>query len=794
MVSTQTTPSTSNTPPMRPRVAASQQCLVNSWAAALCWALFSGTAFGQPGVVIFSGKLPEVQLSASQVSVLSSALASRLDQAAVLVRAKKWDEAVEIYRGLAAEQTDRVVAIDENRFVSLGTFCQMQLAKLPPPGLAAYRQRVDAVAERLYREGLAARDEKQLHRVIGEFFCSSWGDDALLTIGELALERGDFAAARTAWEQISPLLRDPSGKSLWLALCGIDLNAKWADVDRAWQSRKEPPEWLAFPDTTIDLAEVRARLLLVSIRAGDFERAAVELDAFRRWHPAAEGRLGGQQVALAAALEKLLAAARQWKAIALQADWPTFAGSQTRSAIAAPIGAALAPAWEQPIDLKPLAGTPQVVQLGPGAPPRTLHEPARPLEIFPIAVEEDVVFADAVGIHAADPKTGKPTIAAKGLILPSEPKEPEQQVGQLPAMGIGLTLGVPRFTLNAAADILYARAGDLTSTRVDQNGDANHCELVGLDLRREGLLAFRAKLANPGWSFDGVPVRNADRLYVALRHGGATTQAAVACFDAATGDELWRTSICSADTPAGGLGGDVMHNLLTLASGRIYFNTNLGVVAAMDCEHGAICWLTKYPRATRKSFTPGEAMPPHFERDPSPCCYSDGLLFIAPADTPSMFALDADTGKTLWTCDAFPDAVQVLGVKGQGVVASGTRLAVLDICTGKPKWIWPKSNTAEIRGTGRGLIAGNEVFWPARNEIYAIDLDSGVPTRQPIDLSSLGGNGANLAAAAGRLIVAGYDKLMVLAPAQPPRPQPPAPASADDIERTGRLSHQSIAK
>lgn len=778
---------------MCPAVAALHRYSVRWWAAVFCWVLYSGSAFGQPGVVIFSGRLPEVQLSAAQVSVVSSAVASRLGQSAELARAKKWDDAAEIYRGLAAEQSDRVVAIDEDRFVNLSAFCQMQLVKAPPPGLAAYRQRVDSVAERLYREGLVSRDEKKLHRVVDEFFGSSWGDDALLAIGEFALERGDFDAARAAWEQISPLLRDPSGKSLWLALCGIDLNANWAEVDRVWQARKEPPDWLAFPDTNIDLAEVRARLVLVSIRAGDFDRAAVELDAFRRWHPAAEGRLGGQQVVFAAALEKLLAAARQWKAVEPQADWTTFAGSQTRSAVAAPIGASLTPAWEQPIDLQPLSAAPQIVRLARGgAPPQKPREPGRSLETFPVAVGGNVLFADAAGIHAANLKTGKPAIAANGLIFQNERKESEQQVGQLPAMGIGLTLGVPRFTLNAVGNILYGRVGELTTTRIEQNEDVNRSELVGLDLRREGLLAFRAKLATTGWSFDGVPVRDAEHLYVALRRGGATTQAAVACFDATSGDEIWRTPVCSADTPAGGLGGEVTHDLLTLASGRIYFNTDLGVVAAVDCEHGAVCWLTKYPRATGKSLTPGEAMPPHFERDPSPCCYSDGLLFVAPSDTPSVFALDADTGKTLWACDAFPDAVQLLGVKGHSVVASGSRLAALDICTGQPKWVWPKNETAETRGIGRGLIAGSEIFWPARNEICVVDSENGAQTRPPIDIRSLGGNGANLAAAAGRLIVAGYDKLMVLAPR--PRPQPAAPANAGNVERTGRLSDRSIAK
>ena len=67
----------------------------------------------------------------------------------------------------------------------------------------------------------------------------------------------------------------------------------------------------------------------------------------------------------------------------------------------------------------------------------------------------------------------------------------------------------------------------------------------------------------------------------------STPHAYVACFDAATGRRLWRTSIGAADTPAGGLGDEITHNLLTLVGDRIYFNTNLGLVAALDAETAA---------------------------------------------------------------------------------------------------------------------------------------------------------------------------------------------------------------
>ena len=153
----------------------------------------------------------QVELTAPHVEVIPGATAARLEQARQLAAARSWDEAVDIYRELGADKSDRVVAIDGNRYLSLRNYCHLQIARLPAEGLAAYRRRVDASAEQLYRDGLAKRDEGLLRRVVDEWFCSSWGDDALMALGELALERGDYAAARRSWEQISPLLCAPNG-------------------------------------------------------------------------------------------------------------------------------------------------------------------------------------------------------------------------------------------------------------------------------------------------------------------------------------------------------------------------------------------------------------------------------------------------------------------------------------------------------------------------------------------------------------------------------------------------------
>src|SRR5262245_52238644 len=79
----------------------------------------------------FMGRPSQVELTAPHVEVVSGATTSRLEQARALIASRNWDEAVDIYRELAAEKSNRVVAIDDGRYVNLRTYCHLQLARLP---------------------------------------------------------------------------------------------------------------------------------------------------------------------------------------------------------------------------------------------------------------------------------------------------------------------------------------------------------------------------------------------------------------------------------------------------------------------------------------------------------------------------------------------------------------------------------------------------------------------------------------------------------------------------------------
>jgi hypothetical protein len=271
-----------------------------------------------------------------------------------------------------------------------------------------------------------------------------------------------------------------------------------------------------------------------------------------------------------------------------------------------------------------------------------------------------------------------------------------------------------------------------------------------------------------------------------MRRSDVTPRAYVACFDASSGTRpLWRTPIGAADTPAAGVTHEITHNLLTLVGDRIYFNSNLGLVAALDAMDGDICWIRRYDRGAAEPVVRGRTGPLHFHRDPSPALYHAGLVIVAPADAPNIFALDAVTGQTVWSTDKLPDTLHLLGVVGQNLITSGNRLAAIDVHTGKLKFIWPESEHAGIRGMGRGIVAGLEVFWPTRSEIYVIHGATGQRTRRPIQLGAISESGANLAAAHGRLIVAGRDKVMLFGPATvPPRRRQEKSNAAEPLATT----------
>ncbi len=749
-----------------------------------------------------------------------SAIRTQLERVKAYVADSQWDEAVESLRRVMESGGGKMIAITPTRYVNLADYCHVQIASLPDAGLSLYRQRVDASARAAYEEAVETRDASRLAGIVDNLFCSSWGDDALWMLGEMELERGHYSAARRAWEMLielppsriparfyeasrklpnideltartldnSYILEDSGAEPYYqLRVNGILSDAESAALVRFWKARGFPFARLTYPGTSRPLADVRARLILVSVMEGSLDRARAELEAFNQLHPQARGRLAGRTVDYADTLGAMISAAESWPEPTPPDDWPTFAGDYTRNHIT-----------PRNLDLGPEAWTP--ISLGEAISAdaansrafslrRIGEEAQRLMSYHPVVVGDLILVNNQSQIFAFDRKTGKPA-------WPGDPMRPPGEIYADESVRLSNTrmnrgLGVPRFTMTVHDGKLFARLGSqVTGHPLESYESRTSGYLVCLDLSAQGRVIWkpdgRLMPDDERWAFEGAPVVEGPNLYVAMRKSDVRPQAYVACYEVETGRRRWRTLVCAAETPGGGQLPEITHNLLTYHQGTLYFNTNLGAVAALSAREGRLQWAALYPRARKASPDGKDKRTAHFYRDLNPCVYYRGKLLVAPADCESIFALDALSGEMLWESRLPEDVVHLLGVGHGNLLASGDTLWWLDAEGGKVLKRWPETSPL---GHGRGVLMGDQVIWPTNESLFVFDQQvsqTGLP-HSPILLTERGAAGGNLIAAGDLLLIATPEKLFAFrqqGPAPPRRmpnmarnpARPPAPA------------------
>jgi outer membrane protein assembly factor BamB len=737
------------------------------------------SSFGPPAFAQFplglnlGGPQNHFELSDSvYLDEADSATKTHLERVRIFINNQQWDEAVETLRQVMENQGERVVAVplpehisafysdlrppyDLRHFLSLRESCQLQLVSLPAEGLALYRDRVDPQAKKLFTTAKADRDEAGLVRLVDQFFASRWSDDALLMLGELALERGELGRARDCWQRILP--PDYWKRAGRAVVEDRDLQEQASKKGR--EAPKNPalktarPPWLVYPDSDIPRADVLARLALVSVVEGNTARSRPELLELERDFPQAQGRLGGRDVKFAEMLAGLAQSASEWPRALTSDDWTTFAGSPERTAVPRSNIDAGAVKWIQTLPKCPAV---EVNNLSTHRVGETAHDP---LSYFPLVVGDLLLVNTQSEILAYDIRTGKPAWGPDPVIYRDE------EFG-IDRRSTRSALGVPRFTMTAYENRLFVRLGNpVTSNQTEQPVPAAQGYLACLDLAAEGKLVWRTTVWDEKWAFEGAPLADGSRVYVGLRRSDVRPQAHIGCFDAATGELKWRRMVCSADTRGQGQMDEITSNLLTLHEGTLYYNTSLGAVAALEAVNGHVRWITEYPRARSGDLSKG---PSHFYRDLTPCVYDQGRLFVAPSDAAPILALDAATGLLLWKADPPLDdnAIHLLGVAGGNLWASGDRLQWMSADGGK-RDCWPLSDPSP-RSRGRGALVGDKVFWPTAHEIYIFDQRTGEQARQPIELSTRGApagdhlQGGNLLVAKGYLFIVTSDKIFAL--------------------------------
>jgi len=681
------------------------------------------------------------------------------------------------------------------RYLPVRRYGQLRLSALhntAPDALRIYRRQVDALAGRAFEEALAERDEAQLRDVVDAYFASSFGDDALFWLGEFAFQRGDMAVAREHWERISPAFRlatlrpddvsSAGGYPLWPLLRQVDLTERWVDVEPLVHGTRIG-NWLVYPDADVDLDQVRARLVLASLLEGDRARAAGELELFRRISPRAEGTLGGRRGRLVDLLADVLRQSDEWPQLrSALPGWPTFTGAASRNH-RAPRGVDVGgpPRWSVPLPRQTWLD-----EQGRAERMRVAEDARGLLSFHPVVAGNRVLFSTSdrrLALQAVGLDDGE--LLYRVGEGPDEESLPQgDPPGAAPSSVNYRSEGirhVPRFTSTVVDGRLYltlASPRDGGDQRLDRRD-----RLVGLDVEAEGKLVVDVRLQRPAWDgdwrFEGPPVCDGAWLYVSLQRVDAVrTESHVACFGLQRGELRWRRFVSASPTIGSGLSVAAANNLLALHQGRLYYNTNAGVVAGLRADSGEVDWVVRYPRSVSGEESDPAHNRQHAFRDLNPCLVDGDRVYVAPTDCNRLFSLDAPTGKLLWASatEEAADAVHLLGVGGGNLIASGDVLYWFDRFTGRMVARFPAAYHAaegfarpSPRGLGRGLLAGAEVYWPTRTAILVFSqqvggVDAAGRPRlvRRIDLASRGVAGGNLVIADETLIVAAADRLYAL--------------------------------
>lgn len=668
------------------------------------------------------GTLPKVRESVS-LDVNNTVL-KKMGSVRDYLLEKQWADAVDILMQISDEYGDSLYPESTGRYLRVSEYCQNLLAGFPREAILIYREKVDPRAKRWFEQARAESSEQPLLNIVEQALMSSYGDDALYRLGEIAWEQGALSQARFYWRKLIP---------------GVSVEQQSHDAGV-----------FQYPDTDLSIPEILARLILVSYFEGDFKRAQFELSVFRERYSEASGTLAGKQGNYVALLSSILADRALVSLPESRGEMRTFAGNQRRNYRSEKKVEVGAMAWEFEIPTKGFTDY--------------FRKPAfkRPIppSFFPVIHREHVFINDSERIYGLNWKSGLPAWStekeASPVIYPS-------RVGGVPRLPFRPVVGVPRYTMTVAEGRLYARMGSPVTSVAKDERLGLFSELVCLDLDQgQGKLLWKLSSAQLReqdfvWSFEGAPVISGSRLFVVLHRGFPEVQTNVACFSTETGELLWNQKVCLALRNIEEGINYISHLLLTLAEGQLYLATDMGAIAALDSRDGKINWIMTY--SSREDVTKKE-LSDHMKTGLTPCLYDRGILFVAPQDSNQLMAIDADTGLLFWQRELPEQVRSLLGVNQSTLIASGNQLLGIDRASGALRWK-VGSHDPEGFGFGRGLLAGDSVYWPLREEILMVNADQGF-LEQKIALRDLHGeSGGNLVIVGERLLIAQPQKITV---------------------------------
>ena len=257
---------------------------------------------------------------------------------------------------------------------------------------------------------------------------------------------------------------------------------------------------------------------------------------------------------------------------------------------------------------------------------------------------------------------------------------------------------------------------------------------------------------------------------IGARRSQNETRAFLLGYDAATGRTLWRTHVATGSWVNPGIritqGPDGAPPAMD--DGLAYYCSDQGTVAAVDLGNGSLRWLTQY--AQQSPFecelrTIGGARA-SITAPPNRPILAGRTLFVLPADSKHLIALDTATGAVKWRRSrSLNGAVGLflLAADSERVYVSGSAVICFDARTGALLW---RSVLLDSFPVGRGVVARDNVMVPVEGSIAMIDIPATGRLAEPVNWKTWRRNrvgSGNLTILDGRLLVARDDSLTLFA-------------------------------
>ena len=268
------------------------------------------------------------------------------------------------------------------------------------------------------------------------------------------------------------------------------------------------------------------------------------------------------------------------------------------------------------------------------------------------------------------------------------------------------------------------------------------------------------------------PIIVGDTVYVPTEHYTGAVSYYLSAYSLKTGEERWRTLICSSQLEVNMFGNAKLEYAATpmaVHEGTLYGTTNLGLNFSADAITGRVKWCSSYPVIPLpRTRLRGQNIRPVFFAN-NPILVHDGVMISTPLDSEFVIAMNIEDGNILWKMPYRSQAghqnhlVWTLGLLGEEAIFSGRGVVGVKVqpdAKGQPQVRQIRApqyiNGGISSRIARGAVTKQFITHPSNKTLDSFDRE-GNPAPRQFDITKAG----NLLMIDGLVVSARADEVRV---------------------------------